>query len=64
MVEVKTEESLLNALKRATEKTPSAEEIHNQRVSFIMGTVKEHSDVTRDKVEEILARQEGRNTKP
>lgn len=60
MTDLKTDESLLRALKRASEYTPSQEELHRQRVSFIMGTLSDRNTVTRAQVEEILAQHEGR----
>jgi len=59
MTELKTQESLLSALRRASSHTPTAEEMKRQRVSFIMGALKAGSDVTRDRIEEVLAEQEG-----
>ena len=60
MTGMKTDESLLDALRRATAKTPSAEELEKQRISFIMGTLKPDSSVTRAKVQEILNEHEGK----
>lgn len=57
---LKTSESLLEALRRATTRSPSADEIETQRVSFIMGSLSETNNVTRARVKEILAQQEGR----
>ena len=59
MAELKTNEALLRALKVASTRKPTAEELHRQRVSYIMGTLKETSGVTRDRVERVLAEQEG-----
>ena len=41
MTNVKTSPSLLEALRKAANGEPTAEEIFRQRVSFIMGTLKE-----------------------
>ncbi len=60
MGEAKTSERLLKALRRASKHTLTAEEIERQRVSFIMGSLEPDSNVTRDRVEKILAKQEGR----
>jgi hypothetical protein len=59
MDELKTDQSLLTALRRASSQRMTPEEARQQRVSFVMGTVKEDSGVTRAKVEEILSQQEG-----
>lgn len=40
----------------------TAEEIEKQRVSFIMGMLKEDSTVTRAKVSQVLAAQQGRKS--
>jgi hypothetical protein len=64
MTDLKTSESLLSALRRAATRTPSAEEIEQQRVSFIMGSLSERSSVTRARVQEVLAQQEGKKARP
>jgi hypothetical protein len=60
MTELKTKRSLLDALKRASTNSPTADELHKQRVSFIIGSLKETSNVTRARVEQVLSEQEGR----
>jgi hypothetical protein len=60
MTELKTKDSLLRALKRASTRAPSAEEMEKQRVSFILGSIGVNSGVTRDQVWEILRKQEGK----
>jgi hypothetical protein len=60
MTELRTGEALLSALRTASTRGPSAKELHEQRVSFIMGSVKESSSLTRARVERVLAKQEGR----
>jgi hypothetical protein len=60
MAELHTNEALLRALKIASEMKPTAEDLQRQRVSFIMGILKEDSGITRARVEEVLAEQEGR----
>jgi hypothetical protein len=62
MTELKTNESLLAALRRASTRTPTAEEVEKQRISFIMGSVKKSSGVTRARIQEVLAQQEGKRT--
>jgi hypothetical protein len=59
---LKTNEPLLKALKKAAARVHTAEELHKQRVSFILGLLKSSSEVTRDRVEEVLTEQEGRKT--
>ena len=60
MQTLKTNEALLRALKVAALAKLTAEEIHRQRVSFIMGSLKETSGATRAQVESVLKEQEGR----
>lgn len=60
MTELKTDESLLNALRSAAKRVPSAEELEQQRVSFVMGSLGRKSTTTRAQVEEMLAKQEGK----
>lgn len=59
MTDLKTKESTLNALRKASQYRPTAEELQKQRVSFIMGNLKKGSEVTRAKIQEVLAKQEG-----
>ena len=59
MADLRTNEALLRALRKASEIRPTAEELHRQRVSFIMGIVKDDSGITRARVEQVLANQEG-----
>jgi len=56
---IKTDAAMLKVLERAAGGNLSAEEIHRQRVSFIMGSLAPNSAVTRAKVEEVLVRQAG-----
>jgi hypothetical protein len=51
-LELKTDEKLLNALKNA--KKLSAEEVLEQRVSFVYGSMKSDSSVTREQVKKVL----------
>ena len=59
MPEPKTDETLLRALHEAAQRKLSPEELREQRVSFIMGTVKSDSGVTRERIRHVLAEQEG-----
>jgi hypothetical protein len=60
MPELKTNQPLLDALEKARKSAFTAEELDQQRVSFVMGSLKSDSEMTRARVEEILAQQEGR----
>jgi len=59
MTHLKTSETLLRALRDASKYVPTADELQKQRVSFIMGSLKEESNVTRSRVQEVLDEQEG-----
>jgi hypothetical protein len=59
MTKIETDKALLDALRAASGHVPSADELRRQRVSFIMGMLKEDSTVTRARVVEILKQQEG-----
>jgi hypothetical protein len=59
MTNLKTRESTLQALEKASRRPPTAEEIKKQRVSFIMGSLNRDSHVTRAQVQDLLAEQEG-----
>lgn len=59
MHQLKTDGALLTALRKATTRDLSAQELHDQRVSFVMGSLKESSTVTRAKIEQVLAEQGG-----
>jgi hypothetical protein len=56
----RTNDALLRALKIAAETKLTAEDLQRQRVSFIMGVVKDDSGITRVRVEEVLAEQGGK----
>jgi len=59
MVALKTSSELLDLLAAAARRKPTSDEIERQRVSFIMSTVKENSDVTVSRIKEVLADQDG-----
>ncbi|PPQ19875.1 hypothetical protein CV770_07725 [Bradyrhizobium sp. AC87j1] len=58
--ELKTDPALLSALQRALDLPQTREQIDQQRLSFIMGSLKSSNQITRAQVQEILAQQEGR----
>lgn len=60
MTELRTNSKLLSALKRASTHVHTAEELRKQRVSFILGTISDSNNATRERVEEVLAAHEGR----
>ncbi len=62
LTDIKTKPALLEALKLAASMQQTAEEIQKQRVSFIMGMLRDSSTVTRAKVSQVLADQQGRKS--
>ena len=60
MTKLQTNQTLLQALEAASSRHITPDEMHKQRVSYIMGILKETSGVTRERVENVLAEQEGR----
>jgi hypothetical protein len=54
-----TEPSLISALKKAASRKLSEEELREQRISFIIGSLDEKSSVTREQVSRVLAEQSG-----
>ena len=55
---VKGDPQVLEALKKAATRGMTPEERHQQKVSFIVGTMGGDSTITREKVERILAEQD------
>lgn len=60
MTDIQTRPELLQALRDAASSPLTADEVYRQRVSFIMGMLKDDSTVTRAKVTQVLAEQEGK----
>lgn len=59
LTELKTNSALLSALGHASSIKQSAEEIREQRVSFIYGSMDKKTGVTRSRIQEVLAEQLG-----
>lgn len=56
-----TSPGLLAAIFESVQQSkPSEAELHQKRISFIVGSMRPNSTVTRDKIEQVLAVQEGR----
>lgn len=60
VLNLKTDSSLLKALKKASSEKPDAKELLEQRVSFIFGSLDEDSPMTHEQIKQILDEQEGR----
>lgn len=59
MADLRTKPALLEALQRAATKSLTHEEVREQRVSFVMASLKEGSGVTRAQVNRELANRDG-----
>jgi SpoU rRNA methylase family enzyme len=62
IVKLKTDNTLLEALERASAARLGPEELLEQRVSFIYGSINSDSDVTREQIKQMLVEQEGGRT--
>lgn len=60
ITELKSDAALLEALRRAASRKLTQGELQRQKVSFILGSVKETSGITRERIERELAQQDGR----
>lgn len=60
MTGLRASTALLDTLRQASQRRPSADEIRKQRVSFIMGSLKPNSTVSRERVEHVLDKHEGK----
>lgn len=54
-----TSDELLSKLKTAAAHKPSQNEIFEQRVSFVFGSIKESSGVTKERVRQLILEQKG-----
>ncbi len=59
MTGIKTDPSLLEALRKSAGKRLTAEQLRKQKVSFIMGSLKSDSSITREFVEKELKKLDG-----
>ncbi len=59
MTGLKTDPKLITALRKAAGKTLSKETLHQQKVSFIFGSLGKDSTITRAKIEQELQKLEG-----
>lgn len=59
MVSVKTNESLIQALEKAAKRKPTADELRQQRVSYVYGSVKSSNSLTKARIKDLLAEQLG-----
>jgi hypothetical protein len=59
VLQLKTDNSLLKALEKASSAKPDADELMEQRVSFIFGSLKTESNITHAQIKQVLVEQEG-----
>lgn len=57
--QLKTDDVLLDALKKAASVKQSANDLKEQRISFVFGSLDSKSGVTKEQVRKIIAEQEG-----
>lgn len=57
---IRTSPELLRAIREASTRVQTADEIRQQRISFVYGSLGAKSSVTRAQVENALERHEGR----
>lgn len=60
MTNLQSSDALLQRLREVAKLKPTSEQVHRQRVSFILSSMKEKSGVTRERVEKVLREQEGK----
>lgn len=59
VLELKTNEALLHALHTALAKKTTPQDILEQRVSYVYGSISKNSNVTRDRVRKLLVEHDG-----
>lgn len=58
MTGLRTNEALLKALQQSSSRALSHERMEQQRLSFVMGSLDDDNDMTREQVEQVLERQD------
>jgi len=61
MTELRANGALLEALRKASPRSPSFDQLDKQRLSFVMGALPTENDMSREEVQGVLERQEGRS---
>lgn len=59
MVELHSDPALLTALKAAATVRIPADQVHKQKVSYILGAVSDKSNITKERIEEVLDEPKG-----
>ncbi|MCW2310276.1 hypothetical protein [Rhodobium gokarnense] len=60
MTKLRTSDALLKALEESSPRRPSRAQMEKQRLSFVMGSLDEENDMTREEVQSVLEQQDGR----
>lgn len=60
MAKISTKKEILQLLAESTKRTPTAEEIERQRISFIIANLSKDSTVTREQIERVLREGQGK----
>lgn len=60
MTELRTSEALLKALEESSPRHPLPDQLERQRLSFVMGSLDDDNDMTREEVQSVLEKQDGR----
>ena len=60
VTDLHTNDDLLKALRASSSRELSADQIEMQRLSFVIGSLDEENDMTREEVQSVLNRQDGR----
>jgi hypothetical protein len=63
VLSLKTDERLLNSIKLAAQRALTPEELSEQRVSFVYGSLGPRSEMTKDGVRQEILRQGGAVTR-
>ncbi|MBC6441393.1 MAG: hypothetical protein GDA49_13525 [Rhodospirillales bacterium] len=58
----KTNSALLQALEEAAGREMTQAEVREQKISFVMGMIGEHNDLTRAQVAQLIDKQNGKAT--
>lgn len=61
MTELRTSEALLRALEKFSPRYPQPSQLETQRLSFVMGALDDENEMTREEVQSVLEKQDGRS---
>lgn len=59
MTDLQTDDRLLQALRKAASRGATEEEIHKQRISFIISNLSKDSSITRAQIEKVVEQDSG-----